>query len=221
MQLETSQSEKMDRMYRMQRHIYDLSRKYYLFGRDQLLQRMALKPGQHVLESGCGTARNLRKLARLYPDTHLYGLDASAPMLETAQYKIQRAGLERVITLKHELAECMTPKKTFGLNRPFDAVFFSYTLSMIPPWREALDAAFASLRPGGRMFIVDFWDQSELPRPFRAALQRWLALFDVHHRPELPDYLQDMAQRERAALTIESWGRRYAILAYLEKAAQE
>ena len=212
-----SQVEKMDRMYRVQRHFYDLTRKYYLFGRDRLLTRMDVMPGQRVLELGCGTARNLIKLARIHPDARLYGLDASEPMLQTARAKIERRGFSQRIELKHELAEQMTPQKTFGLSQSFDVAFFSYTLSMIPTWREALQSAYAGLKPGGKLHIVDFWDQKDLPGPFRAALQQWLALFDVHHRPELPDYLQELATLEKARLNIESWGRRYAILAYLEK----
>ncbi|MDH4412604.1 MAG: SAM-dependent methyltransferase, partial [Rhizobium sp.] len=30
-------ADRMDRMYRYQRHIYDLSRKYYLLGRDHMI----------------------------------------------------------------------------------------------------------------------------------------------------------------------------------------
>ena len=166
-----SQVEKMDRMYRVQRHFYDLTRKYYLFGRDRLLTRMDVMPGQRVLELGCGTARNLIKLARIHPDARLYGLDASEPMLDTAREKIERRGFSQRIVLKHELAEQMTPQVTFGLSQSFDVTFFSYTLSMIPTWREALRAAYAGLKPGGKLHIVDFWDQQELPGPFRAALQ--------------------------------------------------
>ena len=53
----------MDRMYRMQRYFYDVTRKYYLLGRDQLLEQMEVRAGEHVLEIGCGTARNLIALA--------------------------------------------------------------------------------------------------------------------------------------------------------------
>ena len=49
----------MDRVYRRQRHIYDFTRKYYLFGRDRLIDAMQPKPGARILEVGCGTARNL------------------------------------------------------------------------------------------------------------------------------------------------------------------
>jgi hypothetical protein len=36
--------EAMDRMYRFQRHFYDVTRRYYLLGRDQLLDRLAPPP---------------------------------------------------------------------------------------------------------------------------------------------------------------------------------
>ena len=57
----------MDRMYRRQRHIYDLSRKFYLLGRDEAIARLRPAPGDKVLEIGCGTGRNLIKLAQAYP----------------------------------------------------------------------------------------------------------------------------------------------------------
>ena len=49
----------MDAIYRRQRFIYDLTRRPYLFGRDQMLAELEPPPGGSVLEIGCGTARNL------------------------------------------------------------------------------------------------------------------------------------------------------------------
>lgn len=43
----------MDQVYRRQRHIYDLTRKFYLFGRDALIRRLDLKPEQRLAEIGC------------------------------------------------------------------------------------------------------------------------------------------------------------------------
>jgi S-adenosylmethionine-diacylgycerolhomoserine-N-methlytransferase len=74
----------MDLVYRRQRYVYDLTRKYYLFGRDRLIHELALKPGERLVEVGCGTARNLVRIARLYPDAELFGLDASQEMLKSA-----------------------------------------------------------------------------------------------------------------------------------------
>src|SRR5688500_20359773 len=93
----SSPFENMDRMYRLQRYFYDVTRKYYLLGRDQLLNEMEVQPGEYVLEAGCGTARNLIILARRHPDAHFFGLDASAAMLETAQAKIDKAKAKNII----------------------------------------------------------------------------------------------------------------------------
>ena len=35
----------MDRIYRRQRHLYDSTRKYYLLGRDRLIERLSPPPG--------------------------------------------------------------------------------------------------------------------------------------------------------------------------------
>ena len=89
----------MDRMYRRQRHIYDLSRKFYLLGRDEAIARLRPAPGDKVLEIGCGTGRNLVKLAQAYPEARLFGLDVSREMLATAAASTARAGLASRIAL--------------------------------------------------------------------------------------------------------------------------
>ena len=85
-------SVRMDRLYRHQRHLYDLTRKYYLPGRDRLIAGLAPPPGGRVLEVGCGTARNLIRAARLWPQARLHGLDVSHEMLRTARGRVERAG---------------------------------------------------------------------------------------------------------------------------------
>src|SRR5271154_134301 len=67
----------MDRMYRRQRHVYDLTRKFYLLGRDQLIDTLAPPVGARVLEIGCGTGRNLIRAALQYPAMGAYGIDIS------------------------------------------------------------------------------------------------------------------------------------------------
>lgn len=203
-------------MYRHQRHIYDLTRKFYLLGRDRLIGTLPLRPGDRVCEIGCGTARNLIALARRHPGVALYGIDASAEMLATARLAIARARLAERIELRQGLAEALDAQALFGLERPFDAVIFAYSLSMIPPWREAIERALANLRPGGCLAIVDFWDQRGLPAWFARALRAWLALFDVQPRLELLD-------RVRAApvdqVDVASLFRGYAIALRCIKAA--
>ncbi len=73
----------------------------------------------------------------------------------------------------------------FGETTPFDNILFSYSLSMIPDWKQALNAARNALRAGGRIHIVDFGDLRNLAGPVRVALRKWLDLFHVAPREEL------------------------------------
>ena len=210
-------TQEMDQMYRWTRYVYDLTRKYYLLGRDRLLDEMILQPGDRVLEIGCGTARNLIRLARKRPDVHCFGLDASNEMLATAAAKVDAGGLADRITLKLCLAEELSYEKTFALDAPFDAAFFSYSLSMIPTWPRAIDAALANIKRGSAIYVVDFWDQGQWPGFFRVGLKRWLDLFHVHYRPELLEHLQELDSKGIGSLTIQPVAGRYAYLATFRK----
>ena len=207
----------MDRMYRIQRYFYDFTRKYYLLGRDQLLREMDIQPGENVLEVGCGTGRNLIILARRHPDSHFHGLDASATMLETARYKIDAAGVKNII-LKTALADDFSYEKTFGLSEPFDKIFFSYSISMIPPWRESIENALNNLKPGRKMYIVDFYDQKELPAAFQKLLQVWLKKFHVQFWDGLIPYLNSLETNGLGHLTITPLFRRYSFIAKFQRA---
>lgn len=181
----------MDRMYRFQRHIYDVTRKFYLLGRDGLIAGLKPPPGGAVLEIGCGTGRNLIKIARRYPQARCYGLDVSEEMLRTARRQVARAGLSGRVVLAQADATDFDPQALFG-RAGFERVVISYALSMIPPWREALAQALRVVAPGGALHLVDFGDQAHLPGPFRAVLNRWLALFHVTPRTDLDAVVSDL-----------------------------
>jgi S-adenosylmethionine-diacylgycerolhomoserine-N-methlytransferase len=200
----------MDRVYGRQRHFYNLTRRYYLVGRDRLIRGLDLEPGQSLVEIGCGTARNLIAIAQRYPRARLFGLDASQAMLETAQAHVARAGLAGQITLVHGYAESLEPY-LFGETGGFDAAVFSYSLSMIPDWRRALAAANAALSPAGRTHIVDFGDLGGLGRIGSGALRMWLRHFHVEPRAEILRSLESAAPADAEANLWISPGR-YAFL---------
>lgn len=214
---EMSHAVLMDRIYRRQRHIYDLTRRYFLLGRDELIQTLAPPPGARVLELGCGTGRNLIAAAAAYPEARFYGVDISAEMLESAEQACARAGLAERITLAAGDATRFDPNTAFGLTG-FDRVFLSYTLSMIPAWRQALRQAAQLVTPGGALHVVDFGQQERLPSWFRFGLFRWLALFHVNPRAGLRGELAIAARDMDASLQFDSQYRGYAWAARLTRA---
>ena len=169
----------MDEVYRGQRHIYDFTRKYYLFGRDTLIEGLAAQPDMRVLEVACGTGRNLAKIARAWPGVRLFGLDISAEMLKSA-----RAALGAEAQLGEGDACAFDPQVLLGESQ-FDRIVLSYSLSMIPDWEGALDHAASLLANGGELHIVDFGDLTGLPRPFGRMLRAWLAKFHVEPRTNM------------------------------------
>ena len=205
---------RMNRMYRRQRHIYDATRRYYLLGRDRLIANLRPEMGTTVLEIGCGTGRNLVTAAGLYPEVRFFGIDVSTEMLTSAISSISRHGLENQIRVAHGDAAAFDPQPLFGIQR-FDHVLVSYSLSMIPNWRQVLESAATRLKPGGRLHIVDFGNQQQMPAMARALLRRWLALFDVTPRDELESVLAAMADQTGADLQFERLLRDYSQYAVL------
>ena len=204
----------MDRVYRRQRHFYDLTRRYYLLGRDRLIENLAPPPGATALEVGCGTGRNLVCAARRHPQAEFFGVDISREMLATARRAAARAGTDDRIRLAAGDATRFHPYAVFGFSR-FDRIFMSYTLSMIPDWQAALAQAACNLAPGGSLHIVDFGQQERLPRWFRALLQGWLARFHVTPRRDLDAALRVLAEKLNADLEFRSLYRGYAWYAVL------
>lgn len=186
----------MDEVYRGQRHIYDFTRKYYLFGRDTLIAGLAARRGMRVLEVACGTGRNLARIGRAWPGLRLYGLDISSEMLKSA-----RAALGAEARLAEGDACSFDPQTLLG-EPAFERIVLSYSLSMIPEWEAALDHAAGRLAPGGSLHVVDFGDLSGLPGPFRRMLEAWLAKFHVAPRTALPAAAARIAAARR--LTLES-----------------
>ncbi|RWM92533.1 MAG: class I SAM-dependent methyltransferase [Mesorhizobium sp.] len=209
--------ELMDGVYRWQRHIYDLTRKYYLLGRDRLISGLEVPARGTVLELGCGTGRNIVLAARLYPDARFFGLDISAEMLETATAAIAREGLSGRVTLVRGDATDFDAKALFSVER-FDRIFVSYSLSMIPGWEKTISAALAALSPGGSLHVVDFGQQEALPGWFRTLLCGWLKKFHVEPRHSLRDVLESESARTGATLRFRTLYRGYTWLAVIKTA---
>jgi len=155
--------------YKFHARLYDLTRWAFLFGRTQLLQMLPFDSNKaiDILEVGCGTGFNLKRLSGLFPNATLTGVDLSPDMIERTTVKLSG------ISNKTMLLEQPYGKEK-PLNRKFDVILFSYSLSMInPQWAEVLEQAAADLKPEGVVAVVDF-HQSRFP-----LFWRWMQAHNV------------------------------------------
>jgi len=206
----------MDVIYRHQRFIYDLTRRHYLLGRDQMIADLMPPAGGSVLEVGCGTARNLICAARRYQDARFFGLDVSEEMLKTARAAIARSGESHRIDVAQADATAFSPDALFGLSS-FDRIFISYAVSMIPPWEAVIDHAASILAPGGTLHVVDFGTMHELPNVARKAMLAWLAHFSVTPRMDLQDVVRTIAGRHGFSSSFHQGRFGYAAMARISR----
>lgn len=216
MQAFASDAERMDRHYRFQRHIYDKTRTHYLIGRKYLIRQISPPAGGTVLEIGCGTAWNLIRIAKRYPQSRVFGVDVSNGMLKTAAASLARHGLSERVSLRQGDATNFDPNTTF--EQPlFDRVIFSYALSMIPRWQDALYHSASFVAPGGEIHIVDFGQCERLPATFKRGLFAFLKHYTVVPRADLERVVADVAARNGLSCSITRLHRGYTDYAVLKR----
>ncbi len=194
----------MNETYRYQRLIYDLSRRYFLLGRDHLIDQLNPPEGGRILEVACGTGRNLSLIAARHPGCQLFGLDISEEMLRSARAKLGQKAI-----LRQGDACNFDGQAMFG-HEKFDRIVLSYGLSMIPDWQAAVNCALAQLTDYGELHIVDFGGQEGLPGWFRSLLRGWLAKFHVKPRADLEQATAQSAARTNRTAKFRALYRDYA-----------
>jgi len=165
----------LDDYYGATHRVYDATRRYYLFGRDRVLASLGRERWRTLVETGCGTGRNLVHLRALKPSARYAGIEPSAPMRDHA---LRRAPFARIVDAFAEDAPYLA--LTGG---PPERILFSYSLSMIADPDEALAHARTSLSPRGKLVVVDFADLSGVPRLVRRSFVRFLDAFHVRPVP--------------------------------------
>lgn len=124
----------------------------YLFHCAQICE--IVRPGDTVVDLGCGPATQLAMVARLNPEAKFIGLDLSKEMLERAQAHVAELELTNV-----EFRQCdVTALESFPDNG-VDALVSTVVLHHLPDI-AALESTFSEvnrvLKPGGGLYIVDF-----------------------------------------------------------------
>ena len=133
----------------------------------ETLRRLELRPGENILDVGCGTGQLLKALSDAVPDARLAGADPSPEMLEVA-----RKRLGETVPLKQSHAESLP----FS-NETFDVVVSTNAFHYFRNPLGALEEMARVLPPNGRIVLTDWCDDYIACR----LCNRWLRIVDRAH----------------------------------------
>ena len=142
---------------------------------EALLARSAVRPGERVVDIGCGCGATTLLLARLVgPAGHVLGIDVSAPMLARAAERLPKGAPVELVR---------ADATTHGFPRAsFDLLFSRFGVMFFAEPARAFANLRRTLKPGGRLRFAAFRPAKENPWmmiPLRAAYEH------VQRLPEL------------------------------------
>jgi phosphatidylethanolamine/phosphatidyl-N-methylethanolamine N-methyltransferase len=144
-------------------------------GRKAAVSTLNELPDGQILEVGVGTGISLPQ----YKSGHrLVGIDLSPDMLERAEKRIARRGLDNVEGL-HE----MDAANLRFRDASFDSAVAMFVMTVVPDPQKVLAEIVRVVRPGGHVILVNHFSAERGPR---AAIERSLSRYSgmLGWRPE-------------------------------------
>lgn len=149
-------AQQIRRLYTQRAARYDFTANlYYLIGvrinayRRKAVQALELRPGNTVLELGCGTGLNFPLLQEAVGEAgKIVGVDLTPAMLAQAKERVERHGWKNVRLIQADASH-------FAFPQHVDAVLSTFALSVMPAPDEVVRQAARALTPGGRLVIAD------------------------------------------------------------------
>ncbi|GAX75478.1 hypothetical protein CEUSTIGMA_g2921.t1 [Chlamydomonas eustigma] len=194
---------RLETFYGPQAHAYDNFRTNFLWGRKPMLAacaaRVAGRSNMIWVDLGGGTGENVDMMSKyisLDKFKAIYVVDLCHSLCEVAKKKAKAKGWKNVHVIEGDACRFQPPEGAATL------VTFSYSLSMIPPFHNAIDNAISMLAPDGFLGVTDFFVSSKYDLPMRQMswFRRffWRSVFDVDTidlGPERRAYLEHKLER--------------------------
>jgi trans-aconitate methyltransferase len=121
--------------------LYDAKHSFVWKHGASLIELLAPRSGERILDLGCGTGHLTGQIAEAGAD--VVGIDSSSQMVEEARRLYPR--------LRFEVADA----RDFAFDDAFDAVFSNAVLHWVTEPEKAIACVRKALKPGGR-FVAEF-----------------------------------------------------------------
>jgi ubiquinone/menaquinone biosynthesis C-methylase UbiE len=133
-----------------------------------VIETLGLKPGQIVADVGAGTGYFSVRLAKSAAAPKVYAADIEPSMVQYLRDRASREGLKNVTAIQ---ASGATP----NLPEPVDVILIVDTYHHIGDRETYFRKLTKSLKPGGRIAIIDFKPDSPEgpPKEFRFSLEKF------------------------------------------------
>jgi len=122
----------------------------------QVIAQLQLQPGTKIADIGAGTGYFAMRMARYVPAGIVFAIDVEPDMVSFLDRRAKTEGLGNVRPI---LADPESPK----IPEPVDIIFVCDTYHHIARRSEYFRKLQPSLRPGGRLVIVDFYKNKNTP----------------------------------------------------------
>ncbi|MFV2101598.1 methyltransferase domain-containing protein [Micromonospora sp. LOL_024] len=151
---------------------------------DELAGRLAVGPGGHLLDIGCGTGGPTRRIARI--------TGAEATGVSLSGWQVERAG---ELAIKEDLADRVHFTRADATALPYAAASFDAALALevlvhVPDKAVALAEAHRVLRPGGRLVLAEL----TLARPMNDEQRRIFSAMPMSTPPTVQEYVEQVRE---------------------------
>ncbi|MDR2247980.1 MAG: class I SAM-dependent methyltransferase [Treponema sp.] len=147
------------------------------------LENLAIKPGDHILDIGCGGGKNVKRMLKRADGSRVCGLDYS----EVSVKKTMRLNRKAVREGRSEIRLGSVSKNPWPDNS-FDVVTAFETVYFWPDFANDIREVWRVLKPGGLFFICNSLNR---PEKGEAPYQFWIETLNlnVYSQSDYQNYL--------------------------------
>lgn len=159
--------------------LYEGSHSFVWKSGGDLLELLDVKPGERVLDLGCGTGHLAAAIASR--GAEVVGIDNSPSMIEQARKSYPHLHFE------------MSDGRWFAFPEKFDAVFSNAALHWMLPPGQVVECVRDDLRPGAR-FVAEFGGKGNVEAVLRGTLEALRTLGYDADRSLIPWYFPNISE---------------------------